>query len=323
LESLLQIRGVLKVVRKDELELIGETVPLRDAIVRALELHPEAEPLVNEIATKLDLTDLADEHSPVQRERERKEIARLERTLANLRERARAIIERYPDVADLFAPRGLVATAPTAGTAPTLVAMTGRATAMSSAGARAIVLKPRGREDSAPSPKVKTTRKRRDAAQPRTKVGRAVRANGVPIILSTQAAISLVEITVEKLRAERSNDPDGPINVAITSLEQVIVELRNLQQLVESFQKDKVPEKKLPGAFEGFKRAFSVFWQKDGANFIGQSASLGLIAIATMVLYYGGAVPGAEGVLIASAVCARDPVAKVLRAAKGLAPWSK
>jgi len=82
-------------------------------------------------------------------------------------------------------------------------------------------------------------------------------------MLNAQAAISVIEITIESLRADRLNDPDAPSNTAITSLELVIVELRNIQKLIESFREGTVPETKLPGAFAGFRRAFSACWEKD------------------------------------------------------------
>ena len=98
------------------LELISDAAGLRAAIHEVLELYPESETLVNDIALKLNFADLADglHDSPLQAER--KEIARRQRTLANLRERALALIERHPDVENLL--KVPAQTTPTAGTAP-------------------------------------------------------------------------------------------------------------------------------------------------------------------------------------------------------------
>ncbi len=105
------------------LELINDAVRLRKAIDGVLELYPKSEPLVNDIAMKLNLTDLADglHDSPVQGERN--EIARRKRTLANLQERAQALIERHPDVESFFK-SPVQATRPTAGNAPFAIAST-------------------------------------------------------------------------------------------------------------------------------------------------------------------------------------------------------
>ena len=77
---------------------------------------------MNDIALKLNLTDFADGLHDLPLQRERNEIARRERTLANLRERALALIERHPDVENLF--KVPVQATPTAGTAPFAMAST-------------------------------------------------------------------------------------------------------------------------------------------------------------------------------------------------------
>jgi hypothetical protein len=247
-------------------------VRLRDAILEVLKQHPEFEPVVNDIALKLDLTDLADglRDSPVRREQN--EIARRERTLANLQERARALIERHRAVVkDIFEPFGLITALPepSAGAAPTFIAGAGLTMSSGSARVDVTVLEPQGLKDSIPSPRAKTAPKRGAGARPKTKVGRAVLANSDSIVLSAQAAISVIEITIENLRAQRDNDPEAPSNMAITRLEPVIEELRNIQTLVEGFREDKVPETKLPGAFDQFRQAFAAFWEKDGDKLIG------------------------------------------------------
>jgi hypothetical protein len=98
-------------------QLIIDAAHLRAGILGALELYPDSEPLVNAIAVKLDLSDLADGPHDSADEGERKENARRERTLANLRERALALIELHPDVEDLLKPWDRP-TRPVAGTAP-------------------------------------------------------------------------------------------------------------------------------------------------------------------------------------------------------------
>jgi hypothetical protein len=210
---------------------------------------------------------------------------------------------------------------PSAGTAPTSIAGAARTVSSVSGRVDATALEPQGLEDSVPSPRAKTARKRGAGARPKTKVGRAVLANSDSIVLTAQAAISVIEITIENLRAQRDNHPEAPSNMAITRLEPVIDELRNIQKVVEGFREDKVPETKLPGAFDKFRLAFAAFWEKDGDKLIGQSASLGLICAATVLLHHAG-MPNVGAGLIASAVCAGGPVAKVLRAAKGLWPGS-
>jgi hypothetical protein len=68
----------------------------------------------------------------------------------------------------------------------------------------------------------------------------------------------------------------------------VIVELRNIQKLAKSFREGKVPEGQLAAAFESFRRAFSAFWEKDGAELIGQTASIGLIVAGTLLFEHVG-----------------------------------
>ena len=298
------------------LKLASDIARLREAIEKALTLYPEFKPLGDDINVRGYFARMADR--PLG-SREPMKITDDERELANLREGARVLIARHPDVATLFEHLGsMVAPEPTAGTA-----LTGKARSMSRATSsmEATLAAPRGQGGSVALPKAKTARKRGGGARPKTKVGRAVLANSVSIVLSAQAAISLIEITIESLKAERINDPDAPSNTAIISLETIIGELRNIQTSLESFREEKVPETKLPGAFENFRGAFSAFWEKDGEKFIGKSASIGLIAAGTALLQLAG-MPSMGAGLVASAVCAGDPVAKVLRAAKGLWPSS-
>jgi hypothetical protein len=195
----------------NELELTRVVVRLREAILQLLNRHPESEPVVNEIALKLDYSDLADELDDSPQRTKQKETARLQRTLANLQERARALVDRHPD--DAVAVLNELMMAPPE-IAPSVMA--GELRSMSSASGRmtATLLKPQGLEDTVPPLKAKTARKRGAGTRPKTKVGRACLANTDSIVLAAQTAISAIEITIENLKAERLNDPDAPSNRA-------------------------------------------------------------------------------------------------------------
>jgi len=73
----------------DDIALRGEIASLRAKIEQAVQKHPGSRAVVDAIALKLESDQPGD--SPD-----------LKRVLANLQERARALIERHPDVEGLF-----------------------------------------------------------------------------------------------------------------------------------------------------------------------------------------------------------------------------
>ena len=86
----------------DELtNLMDDNNHLRGAIDLALKQHPESKLIVNNIALTLD-TDSDDRLGDSAEQRKQNLIALSKRGRANLRARARALIERHPDLGRIF-----------------------------------------------------------------------------------------------------------------------------------------------------------------------------------------------------------------------------
>ena len=83
------------------LELRGEIANIRGAIEQALKLHPETEYLVDAIALRME-ADMGYRPDGSPEQWEQNDVPFLTLELANLQERARALIERHPDVEGLF-----------------------------------------------------------------------------------------------------------------------------------------------------------------------------------------------------------------------------
>ena len=81
--------------------LMDANAHLRNAIEQVLKLHPQSKPVHDAIAERLD-PDLGDRLANSPEQLKQNQIAFLKRALANLRQRARALIGRHPDVAGLF-----------------------------------------------------------------------------------------------------------------------------------------------------------------------------------------------------------------------------
>jgi hypothetical protein len=206
---------------------------------------------------------------------------------------------------------GGVDLAPSAGTTP-VTATAGinlEARASSAVGGSAI---PRIEEPLKPKPRRRAASPNSKRQRTTTNVGRAVLANNSEIILNAEVLISLIHAEIIRIQHDRVNDPEP-----IERLKAIAGELERVQQIVFDFKSRKVDEKELPKVFEGLRTALAYVFEQKGRQYISQVAAVGFVAGAT-VLFARAGMPGAEAGFFAAAICARDEVSKLLKAAKGV-----
>src|SRR5271169_5879662 len=86
---------------RDSDDLERDNRRLHGAILRALEHHPESEPVVDDITRAL-VTDAGYRFGDSPEQTERKEIALLKRVRVSLQQCARALVARHSDVKGFF-----------------------------------------------------------------------------------------------------------------------------------------------------------------------------------------------------------------------------
>lgn len=117
--------------------------------------------------------------------------------------------------------------------------------------------------------------------RPKTKLGRAVLANGPVIAIHVQSMVSIVDLEITRLQQTkpRFNDLDSnaEFDAKVTFLRTLKKALANLQKAALDFPSAKVAEGTLAKVLKELGAPFQEFWKKDGAKYISNTATIGLI----------------------------------------------
>jgi hypothetical protein len=149
---------------------------------------------------------------------------------------------------------------------------------------------------------------------PRTKIGKAIRANGSQITVLTGSLLLLIEARLTALRDERPNHPDdiAARDELIAQYERMQRELNELRQAIEEFQKGAIKETVVVKTTKSFADGVRDWWNKSNQTICTKAYDMGLFASAVGICSVAGA-GGKMSVLVSAALVGGKHVGSALK----------
>jgi hypothetical protein len=149
----------------------------------------------------------------------------------------------------------------------------------------------------------------------RTKIGKAVEANGDQILLAVASLTLQIEEKLTVLRGELPNSPESIAkrDLAISYFERMKAELQNIREMVIQFRKNEVSEAKAVQSVKTFSEGVRLWWNKSHDKICDKAYDMGMFATAVTICSIAGA-SGNVGVALSAAMVGGKPVADVVKA---------
>lgn len=159
------------------------------------------------------------------------------------------------------------------------------------------------------------SRREKRARTARTRIGKAVEANGEQILVAVAALMLQIEAKIKSLRDFTPNHPDtiANWNAEISDFERMKGELQTIREMVVQFRKNEVSEAKAVATVKTFSDGVRLWWNKSHDKICDKAYDMGMFATAVTVCSIAGA-SGNVGVALSAAMVGGKPVVDVVKA---------
>jgi hypothetical protein len=158
-------------------------------------------------------------------------------------------------------------------------------------------------------------RQKRGGGKARTKIGKAIEANGDQILLAVASLSLQIEEKITFLRDFIPNSPEAIAkrDAEISYFERMKGELQTIREMVVQFRKNEVSEAKTVQAVKTFSEGVRLWWNKSHDKICDKAYDMGMFATAVTICSIAGA-SGNVGVALSAAMVGGKPVVDVVKA---------